>query len=140
MPKKVLLTISDDESETYLSAVDQKKTAYVSGAGSSSDSDSGDDSKSCAVCLEDMNDPTPLGCGHTFCFPCISSWSKVTNLCPLCKFRFNFLTSKGGQEMAVADIDQITHYPDMFADMVCEICHSGDREHELLLCDCCEKG
>jgi len=44
MPKKVLLTISDDESETYLSAVDQKKTAYVSGAGSSSDSDSGDDS------------------------------------------------------------------------------------------------
>ena len=42
--------------------------------------------------------------------------------------------------MAVADIDQITHYPDMFADMVCEICHSGDREHELLLCDCCEKG
>jgi hypothetical protein len=36
---------------------------------------------------------TLSGCDHTFCFACIQQWSKTENTCPLCKKRFDSITS-----------------------------------------------
>ncbi len=59
------------------------------------ESDSSDVNR-CPVCLDELVEPTTLvGCQHSYCFPCISSWfshsyavtneTKFATVCPLCK-------------------------------------------------------
>lgn len=50
----------------------------------------------CSICLEVVRDrATPNKCRHAFCFPCIASWAKIINDCPLCKTRFTYLLHHG---------------------------------------------
>ncbi|XP_069840777.1 RING finger protein 112-like isoform X2 [Dendropsophus ebraccatus] len=43
----------------------------------------------CSVCLQELNDPVSITCGHTFCKPCISSYWATPQLlgyrCPECR-------------------------------------------------------
>lgn len=50
---------------------------------------------SCPVCLsEEVLRPVLLdGCEHRFCRDCILRWSRVTNLCPVCRRAFGCISS-----------------------------------------------
>ncbi|POM70606.1 Hypothetical protein PHPALM_12926, partial [Phytophthora palmivora] len=89
-------------------------------------------------------------CDHRFHFDCIVAWAKVTNLCPLCKTKFNSVTRQDAQgavahREVIQDIKQV-YRPDPsdhdFAAQLrlvnqarCELCGSGEDEHVLLLCE-----
>mmetsp|Transcript_6720 Transcript_6720/g.6942 ORF Transcript_6720/g.6942 Transcript_6720/m.6942 type:complete len:460 (+) Transcript_6720:89-1468(+) len=48
----------------------------------------------CSICLEKMKEKGEIdSCKHKFCVKCIVKWSKVTNLCPICKKKFNSVTT-----------------------------------------------
>lgn len=55
----------------------------------------------CTICLCPMTDVASIACMHTFCFNCILNWSKVTNLCPVCKTEFKQI--KSAEPTAPAD-------------------------------------
>jgi len=62
-----------------------------------SDSESCPKNDSCTICLDLLKDCAQLGvleCSHGFCFPCIQTWSKTENSCPLCKVTFNSILCK----------------------------------------------
>ncbi|XP_024534861.1 uncharacterized protein At4g10930 isoform X1 [Selaginella moellendorffii] len=40
-------------------------------------------------------------CDHMFCFSCIEDWATVTNLCPMCKAQFKFLTFLATNDEAI---------------------------------------
>ena len=48
----------------------------------------------CAVCLSDQAvRPAALdGCEHRFCRDCVLEWSRVTNLCPVCRRAFGLIS------------------------------------------------
>eukprot|EP01138_Halocafeteria_seosinensis_P010880 gb/GECG01011113.1/.p1 GENE.gb/GECG01011113.1/~~gb/GECG01011113.1/.p1 ORF type:complete len:441 (+),score=71.99 gb/GECG01011113.1/:1-1323(+) len=53
------------------------------------------DSDTCCICLEPITELGKInGCSHLFCYQCIEEWSKVTNLCPLCKVKFTQIEGK----------------------------------------------
>ena len=56
----------------------------------------------CGICLDPATDAAVLPCnrGHVFCYVCILTWSKIANVCPLCKKVFNSISS-GGRHSAV---------------------------------------
>ena len=41
----------------------------------------------CPICKDPIRteDLAHVGCPHRFCFRCISSWTRVSSCCPLCK-------------------------------------------------------
>jgi uncharacterized membrane protein YgcG len=42
--------------------------------------------ESCPVCLEAFTTtPKALGCGHVFCAPCLSQWTRENSTCPICR-------------------------------------------------------
>lgn len=46
----------------------------------------------CSICLEPFLDKAKVnGCQHTFCYQCISTWSKTTNKCTLCAKPFKHI-------------------------------------------------
>uniref|UniRef100_A0A7S1K8Z1 RING-type domain-containing protein n=1 Tax=Vitrella brassicaformis TaxID=1169539 RepID=A0A7S1K8Z1_9ALVE len=49
--------------------------------------DEGSEEDICSVCqcCRSPADVGRLGCGHSFCFPCISKWAKQRNECPVCR-------------------------------------------------------
>jgi hypothetical protein len=47
----------------------------------------------CGICYEKIQEIGKMdSCSHTFCYNCIMKWSKVTNLCPMCKQPFKTIT------------------------------------------------
>ena len=49
------------------------------------------------------SEPAKLdSCDHEFCYPCIKSWSQLTNFCPLCKVEyFKILYLENGQQKVI---------------------------------------
>ncbi|KAM3086546.1 peroxisome biogenesis factor 10 [Clarireedia jacksonii] len=45
----------------------------------------GDQNRKCTLCLEELKDPSVLGCGHVFCWSCIGEWVREKPECPLCR-------------------------------------------------------
>lgn len=44
------------------------------------------DENECPICIDDIQDPAILSCGHMFCYDCITSFTSGNNKkCPLCK-------------------------------------------------------
>ncbi|GMF38374.1 unnamed protein product [Phytophthora fragariaefolia] len=90
------------------------------------------------------------GCEHRFHFDCIVAWAKVTNLCPLCKCKFNAVSRRDARGVvvhreAIRDHKQV-YRPDpsdhdiaaqlrLVNQARCELCGSGEDEHVLLLCE-----
>ncbi|KAF6201582.1 hypothetical protein GE061_003974 [Apolygus lucorum] len=47
---------------------------------------------SCPICLAEItNKAVTDSCSHSFCFACLSEWSKVKPECPLCKLKFSVI-------------------------------------------------
>eukprot|EP00009_Paramoeba_aestuarina_P013885 CAMPEP_0201539132 /NCGR_PEP_ID=MMETSP0161_2-20130828/69537_1 /ASSEMBLY_ACC=CAM_ASM_000251 /TAXON_ID=180227 /ORGANISM="Neoparamoeba aestuarina, Strain SoJaBio B1-5/56/2" /LENGTH=151 /DNA_ID=CAMNT_0047946335 /DNA_START=36 /DNA_END=492 /DNA_ORIENTATION=- len=47
----------------------------------------------CGVCFEVVKIRGVIDCcAHTFCYECISQWSKLQNTCPVCQRRFEYVT------------------------------------------------
>ncbi|KAI9352709.1 hypothetical protein BDR26DRAFT_849727 [Obelidium mucronatum] len=60
---------------------------------------------SCAICVDILQTPQILACGHSFCFDCIHSWlssipQKSKRCCPTCRFK---LTSAPALNLALTD-------------------------------------
>ncbi|KAE9012983.1 hypothetical protein PF011_g8680 [Phytophthora fragariae] len=107
----------------------------------------------CCIC-QDLVDVLKQGslssCDHHFHFDCIVAWAKVTNLCPLCKTKFNCVTRQDAQGVvvhreAIPDHKQV-YRPDpsdhdiaaqlrLVNQARCELCGSGEDAHVLLLCE-----
>jgi hypothetical protein len=47
----------------------------------------------CPICLDDMdvNNAVESPCNHIFCRLCIEEWLKKSELCPVCKYCFNYI-------------------------------------------------
>jgi peroxin-10 len=41
--------------------------------------------RKCTLCLEELKDPSVVGCGHVFCWACIGDWVREKPECPLCR-------------------------------------------------------
>ena len=41
--------------------------------------------RKCTLCLEELKDPSVVGCGHVFCWTCIGDWVREKAECPLCR-------------------------------------------------------
>jgi hypothetical protein len=105
----------------------------------------------CCICLEVLTrDDTQgclLKCVHIFHFDCILQWSKVTNLCPMCKTRFHSIIQKDvdghilDQKDNIQDRAQTTTYnhhlqnTTLLHEYTCMLCGTGEHEDVLLLCD-----
>ncbi|RLN26950.1 hypothetical protein BBJ28_00002483 [Nothophytophthora sp. Chile5] len=89
-------------------------------------------------------------CDHRFHFDCIVAWAKVTNLCPLCKTKFNVVTRMDAEGVvvhreAIQDHKQVFRPDPSDHDIAaqlrlvnqarCELCGSGEDEHVLLMCE-----
>uniref|UniRef100_K3WGG7 RING-type domain-containing protein n=1 Tax=Globisporangium ultimum (strain ATCC 200006 / CBS 805.95 / DAOM BR144) TaxID=431595 RepID=K3WGG7_GLOUD len=128
--------------------------------GAQNDEDADDDAAvddveadACCIC-QDIVELLAQGflpsCEHKFHFECIVTWSKVTNLCPLCKQKFNTVTRVDANGSIihtekVEDAKQVFR-PDprdhdiaaqlrLVNEARCETCGRGDDEHVLLMCE-----
>ena len=61
----------------------------------------------CAICLCPFsNDIGVLDCKHSFCYSCISQWSKSENSCCLCKKKFSSIR----HEKNMKDLEKYSMY------------------------------
>ncbi|KUF97360.1 hypothetical protein AM588_10011736 [Phytophthora nicotianae] len=93
VPEAIELTESDHEDDGYNG--DHGEDGGVM---------EGTDEDACCIC-QDVVDILKQGhlssCDHRFHFDCIIAWAKVTNLCPLCKTKFNSVTRQDAQGAVV---------------------------------------
>jgi len=99
--------------------------------------------ETCGICLEDVVEQSTRAtlekCNHKFHISCISQWSYVTNLCPMCKERFNSI-STDSKKIQVTNKD--ARYEDdgdvdlnFIENIVCFVCADAGDEENLLICD-----
>lgn len=106
---------------------------------------------------------TLSGCQHIYHHICIEEWAERTNTCPSCRTRFEKLTIRQYldgpivNQIGVDDRVQPANIPESTntdldiqpEDYIvfetegfygnCVICQGGDRSHELLICDGCDR-
>lgn len=106
---------------------------------------------------------TLSGCQHVYHHICIEEWAERTNTCPSCRTKFQKLTIRQYldgpivNEIGVDDRIQPANHPESSnpdldiqpEDFIvfetegsygnCVICQGGDRGHELLICDGCDR-
>lgn len=104
----------------------------------------------CPICYsEDMKNKAIIEkCAHSFCVNCIEEWAKQTNLCPLCKVKFNqisiFENEKFSRRQKIEDKKFVYEYMETSEDRIiqnaddfCYVCEKSDNENSLLICDHC---
>ena len=57
----------------------------------------------CTICMGDVEDPKTLGCGHSFCTPCIDNWSQQKPVCPMCGRIFGQITGNQPKDGKMLD-------------------------------------
>lgn len=126
----------------------------------------GDDEQLCGICFTEVDAVhNPRGrlssCDHLFCFYCISTWSKDTNVCPHCKARFQWIATRSnptdadetrvkvrkrnykGWEFESSDDDEDVSGSSGSASVSdairlsvsCAICGGSDNANRLIFCD-----
>ncbi|KAF3782760.1 PHD and RING finger domain-containing protein 1 [Nymphaea thermarum] len=109
----------------------------------------------CGICLSEERRETVRGrlncCDHFFCFACIMEWSKVESRCPMCKQRF--VSVNKSSKWGIGDVsirvprrnqvyqpseEELRSYLDPYGNIVCMVCHEGDDDNLMLLCDICD--
>jgi len=97
----------------------------------------------CVICLSNVPpgqtahlQATPE-CSHTFHLECVETWTRVRAECPLCRARVHAIRTATGELRAVAVAVAVAERSDD-DDYICEQCHRGDREADLLICDGCD--
>ena len=90
----------------------------------------------CCICLEQILEKTkPEECRHIFCQTCILSWTRFSNLCPLCKTEIKHLHIYSSENEITdtltidkpAQADELTDFIAEFAES-CYICSTNDNE------------
>ncbi|KAL0489434.1 E3 ubiquitin-protein ligase [Acrasis kona] len=62
----------------------------------------------CSVCYENILDQGLLDCcQHSFCKDCITTWSKESNACPVCKQRFSTIKNKSIESGVISEVQHI---------------------------------
>ncbi|KAK0396529.1 hypothetical protein QR680_001753 [Steinernema hermaphroditum] len=99
----------------------------------------------CAICMVELCGTSGQGCpnNHTFHVVCILEWLKRERSCPLCREHISCLTvNEAGCGRSLIELPPTppgSPANDEIENMLCEVCHSGDDEAHLLLCDRCDK-
>lgn len=75
----------------------------MAAGGYSPRTESGDEKFSCPICLEVLENPIAIPCGHTFCKDCLYSSENISgsSTCPVCRTSFN-----ARQKIRATDIEQ----------------------------------
>ena len=111
----------------------------------------------CAVCLQVMSNTQKshrtskphavslVPCGHTYHTSCVLRWLSSRRSCPVCRAEVKSLSNdlplpplklpKLGE-----DGDDGLFLTAALNELRCEVCADGGREHELVLCDGCDRG
>eukprot|EP01138_Halocafeteria_seosinensis_P005609 gb/GECG01005732.1/.p1 GENE.gb/GECG01005732.1/~~gb/GECG01005732.1/.p1 ORF type:complete len:571 (+),score=64.13 gb/GECG01005732.1/:1-1713(+) len=102
----------------------------------------------CSICQEtEMMIRGQLPCSHSFCFDCISAWSKVSNTCCLCKEPFEKIVKRSpkGHYMDTVKVEPRQFHHEDQDDVVideevegCMVCDGLEHEDQMLLCDLCD--
>eukprot|EP00347_Sterkiella_histriomuscorum_P012265 403369258 len=106
----------------------------------------------CSICLETIQQKAkPEECQHIYCQSCILSWTRFSNVCPLCKVeitKIHFINEKDemvGMHLINKPPSQNPYseeqlLEDLFRNMAphCYVCNKDDNERFLLLCDRCD--
>ncbi|XP_060094681.1 zinc finger protein RFP-like [Heteronotia binoei] len=102
----------------------------------------------CPICLEWLTDPVVLGCGHSFCRGCITSyceaWERLGDLqCPVCKFKFQKGDFRTNWQLAIL-VEKMKLLPLSPGNKSHCLRHKKKlhlfcREDEKLLCFLCER-
>uniref|UniRef100_A0A1I7ZJ52 PHD-type domain-containing protein n=1 Tax=Steinernema glaseri TaxID=37863 RepID=A0A1I7ZJ52_9BILA len=99
----------------------------------------------CAICMVELCGTSGQGCrnNHTFHVVCILEWLKRERSCPLCREHISCLTVNevgcGRSLIELPPTPPRTPENNELEHMLCEVCHLGDDEAHLLLCDMCDK-
>lgn len=84
----------------------------------------------CGICCSPVTSRGVLDCcSHVFCFSCIDCWSAITNICPLCKLQFKFITflpAAGNEESN--EVDTHGDFLDIFGKGREECWNDGSEE------------
>lgn len=92
--------------------------------------------ETCVICFEEKQ--RPLGCvpicGHSFCWPCIEDWARMSDKCPLCKAPFTALEA---QTQTVSRVVPLVSLPQ--PETECYVCRRRDQPHRTLVCEVCER-
>ncbi|XP_069109416.1 E3 ubiquitin-protein ligase TRIM56-like [Argopecten irradians] len=92
----------------------------------------------CSICLDVLNDPRILSCGHTFCFECIQNAYTASHLthgiCPLCQETYFVPRRDIGNLRRNFTVNNVLHTLQS-ADCRCAVCQSHDGK---LICSKCK--
>lgn len=71
----------------------------------------------CTICVDEPDSPLEQArlpeCSHTFCLPCLASWSVIRQLCPNCKAPFQTVLSRRALDGSAVQgpVDACGEYP-----------------------------
>eukprot|EP01063_Lacrimia_lanifica_P023855 TRINITY_DN3165_c0_g1_i1.p1 TRINITY_DN3165_c0_g1~~TRINITY_DN3165_c0_g1_i1.p1 ORF type:complete len:384 (+),score=43.47 TRINITY_DN3165_c0_g1_i1:170-1321(+) len=105
----------------------------------------------CPICVDVQRPPFGvLKCSHSFCFRCITAWSRTSTLCPICRKRFHSIkkVSATGKQLRVVRVKKTDFeyeesvgsgdYASSDEDgqyQACRYCGTNDDHAMLFLCD-----
>eukprot|EP00761_Pharyngomonas_kirbyi_P002575 gb/GECH01002579.1/.p1 GENE.gb/GECH01002579.1/~~gb/GECH01002579.1/.p1 ORF type:complete len:240 (+),score=62.09 gb/GECH01002579.1/:1-720(+) len=91
--------ISDESSAEPLTLSSNVTHPETSGESRNEEKEGEEENEECGICYEIIRSYGIIGCGHKFCFRCITRWSKEKKVCPLCRKRFKTISSSNRQRI-----------------------------------------